>query len=132
MWQNFLQNIFTWLYWRQSQEAWDAFILKEELSAVRRAKRRTPLLTKQDVERIRYARRQEIGMSDIEAPKVEPFEFFVIRTQLNDGFKTSKDASTIPGGEVLAVGNYEPQSGMVEMATWEEVRQFIQKDDSAR
>ena len=36
MWQNFLQNCFTWLYWRQCSEAWDNFILKEEMKAVRR------------------------------------------------------------------------------------------------
>lgn len=126
MWKNFLQNCFTWLYWRQCSEAWDHFILKEEMKAVRRTRAKTPLLTKRDVERIRYARRQEITQGDMEPPRVEPFEFFVIRATVTQQQTEQKKATEqVPGGEIMAVGNYNPETEQVEMATWEEVKGFV-------
>lgn len=128
-WQNFLQNCFTWLYWRQCSEAWDNFILKEEMKTVRRTKKKTPVLTKRDVERIRFARRQEIAQGDMEPPRVEPFEFFVVRAaitsqQTGQGDKTEQ----MPGGEIMAVGNYNPETEQVEMASWEDVKGFVKEE----
>lgn len=128
MWQNFLQNCFTWLYWRQCSEAWDNFILKEEMKAVRRTKKKTPVLTKRDVERIRYARRQEITQGDMEPPRVEPFEFFVVRAAITSQHTGQGDkAVQVPGGEIMAVGNYNPETEQVEMASWEDVKGFVVK-----
>ena len=128
MWQNFLQNCFTWLYWRQCSEAWDNFILKEEMKAVRRTKKKTPVLTKRDVERIRYARRQEIAQGDMEPPRVEPFEFFVVRAAITSQQTGQNDkAAQVPGGEIMAVGNYNPETEQVEMASWEDVKGFVVK-----
>ena len=128
MWQNFLQNCFTWLYWRQCSEAWDNFILKEEMKAVRRTKKKTPVLTKRDVERIRYARRQEIAQGDMEPPRVEPFEFFVVRAAITSQQTGQGDkAAQVPGGKIMAVGNYNPETEQVEMASWEDVKGFVVK-----
>lgn len=124
MWQNFLQNCFTWLYWRQCTEAWDSFILKEEMKAVRRMRKKETILNKRDVERIRYARRQEINMSDMEPPQVEPFEFFIIKSN-SQAHPNAEDRTAVPGGEVLSVGSYNPQTGSVEMALWEDVQKFL-------
>lgn len=129
MWQNFLQNCFTWLYWRQCLEAWDTFILKEEMKAVRRTKKKTPVLTKRDVERIRYARRQEIAQGDMEPPRVEPFEFFVVRAAVVQQQTEQGDkAAQVPGGEIMAVGNYNPETEQVEMASWEDVKGFVKEE----
>ena len=122
MWKNFLQNSFTWLYWRQCSEAWESYIMKEELKAVRQVRKKTAVLTREDVERIRYARRQEIGIGDMEPPKVDAFEFFVVRASL----KAEPAEKSVPGGEVLGVGSYNPETERVEMASWEEVKAFLE------
>lgn len=124
-WQNFMQNCFTWLYWRQCNEAWSQYIKDEELKAVRRVRRKTVTLSKKDVERIREARRKEIGMSDIEPPKVEPFEFFVVKT--NARIDTKEKGKAVPGGEILSVGNYNPTTNRMEIALWEDVRKFYKQ-----
>lgn len=121
-WQNFMRNVFQWLYYRQCQEAWDAFIQREELKAVREATKKYALMTRADIERVKRARRDEMAADDVKAPKVEPFEFFVIREVATEAQQTDK---AVPGGEILAVGNFNPETEALEMATWEEVRKFI-------
>jgi len=120
-WQNFMRNVFQWLYYKQCQEAWDTFLQREELKAVREATKKYALMTRADIERVKRARRGEVTASDVAAPKVEPFEFFVIR----DTSVTAESQSAVPGGEILAVGNFNPETEALEMATWEEVRKFL-------
>lgn len=122
-WQNFMRNVFQWLYYRQCQEAWDAYIQREELKAVREATKKYALMTRADIERVKRARRDEMAADDVKAPKVEPFEFFVIREAATEPQQTRTEA--VPGGEILAVGNFNPETDALEMATWEEVRKFI-------
>lgn len=126
-WKNFIQNVFLWLYWRQCREQWDKFILKEEMTAVHRAQRKYAVLTHADIMRIRHARRDEIAQSDQQPPKVEPFEFFVIRTKTEK--PTDKEKQDKPSGEILAVGNYDYNSDSLEMADWQTVRNFIDRKD---
>lgn len=73
-------------------------------------------LKREDIDRIKRARRSEIALSDMEPPKVEPFEFFIIP----DSIKTTV--------EPMAVGNYDPNTGEMEVATWEEVKSLLQKN----
>ena len=120
-WQNFMRNVFQWLYYKQCQEAWDGFLQREELKAVREATKKYALMTRADIERVKRARREEVAASDVTAPKVEPFEFFVIR----DTGVTTESQPALPGGEILAVGNFNPETEVLEIATWEEVRKFI-------
>lgn len=130
-WQNFMRNVFQWLYYRQCQEAWDAYIQREELKAVREATKKYALMTRADIERVKRARRDEMAADDVKAPKVEPFEFFVIREVATEPQQTRTEAAgsatieAVPGGEILAVGNFNPETDALEMATWEEVRKFI-------
>lgn len=132
-WQNFMQNVHQWVYFRACQLAWAEFMRDEELKAVRKATMTDSHLTRPDIERIKNARREEIAMSDMEAPKIEPFEFYIINatayenenetaTPTKTGNKGANDGAI---GRTLAVGRYDPESGFIDMATWEEVERFL-------
>lgn len=107
-WTNFVNNLFLWRYSKECEQAWADYFLKEELAAVRKYKQRHKgkPVSRADVNRIREARRAEILQSDMEAPKIKGFEFFIVA----------------PPDVLTAVGYYSPESGQMEMATWEEVR----------
>lgn len=127
-WVNFITNVYQWLYYQQAQEAWNAHFLKEELSAVRKAsvgdRSASPLgssknhetvqLSRPDIERIRLAARQQVAESDIEPPKVEPFEMFIVEDTV--------DAKP----RILAVGYFDAESGETELAPWSEVAPLLQ------
>lgn len=143
-WTNFIQNCFTWLYHRQCTEAWKAYILKEELDAVRIATKKHTAMTRADIERVRRARRDEIAQGDIQPPKVEPFEFFVVRAVLQtntsasagpkptekDGrCDTTANKTSVPAGEILAVGHYDPDTEQLEIGAWEDVSLYLKRED---
>jgi hypothetical protein len=107
-WQNFVQNLYLYTYYQQCQRAWQDYMIREELAAVRKAAKGGEL-SRYDVERIRRARREEIVQSDMEAPKVEGFEFFIIT----------------PPTTLIAVGYYDPEKNAMEMAPWEEVAPYL-------
>ena len=132
-----MHNIYNYVHFLQTQQAWEEYMQKEELAAVRDAmKRPAPAssgspagstnaevnsslftlhssLTREDIDRIRLARRQQIAFSDMEPPKVEPFEFFII------------PLSTEAKVEPLAVGYYDPNTGQMDVATWDDVTQLL-------
>lgn len=129
-WVNFVTNVFQWLYYQQAQEAWNAHFLKEELAAVRKASgnqgdrsldssqgNQGPVppipLSRADVERIRLAARQQVAESDIEPPKVEPFEMFIVEDTV--------DAKP----RIIAVGYFDPETGDTEIAPWSEVSGLV-------
>lgn len=125
-WGMFLRNCFYWLYYRQCNEAWSAFFVREELKAVHRARRKYPMLTSRDVMRIRFARRDEIASSDMQPPKVEPFEFFVIR--MASPTPSDKDKQQeVPSGEIMAVGSYDGQFDEFDIAAWSDVKAFLDR-----
>jgi hypothetical protein len=121
-WQNFMQNVHQWIYFRACQLAWAEFMRDEELKAVRKATMTDSHLTRPDIERIKNARREEIAMSDMEPPKIEPFEFYIISASANDNANGNGKGAI---GRTLAVGRYDPESGFIDMATWEEVERFL-------
>lgn len=97
---------------------------KEELAAVRKSLSPGPSpvregskkragLTRDDIERIKQSRRAEIVASDMEPPKVQPFEFFII--------PNSTEAKVEP----IAIGYYDPSTGEMEVATWEDVKAYL-------
>ena len=146
-WVNSIHTIYQYTYLRQSQQAWDEYMQREELAAVREAMSNGqsstvngPLgpmgrlrsgaeqesstvngqssmvngqLSRSDIDRIRLARRQQIAFSDMEPPKVEPFEFFII------------PLSTEAKVEPLAVGYYDPNTGEMDVATWDDVKTLL-------
>ena len=118
-WVNFITNVYQWLYYQQAQEAWNAHFLKEELAAVRKASvgesHQTVQLSRADVDRIRLAARQQVAESDIEPPKVEPFEMFIVEDTV--------DAKP----RIIAVGYFNPETNDMELAPWSEVEPLLQK-----
>ena len=115
VWINSIHAIYQYTYLRQSQQAWEEYIQKEELAAVREALSKNPKLQRDDIDRIKWSRRQEIALSDMEPPKVEPFEFFIIPD------------STEAAVEPIAVGSYDPNTGQMEVAVWNEVKILLEK-----
>ena len=124
-WVQSVHNIYNYVHFLQTQQAWDEYMQKEELKAVRdamqAAKEHQPSaishqpssISRSDIDRIRLARRQQIAFSDMEPPKVEPFEFFII------------PLSTEAKVEPLAVGYYDPNTAQMDVATWDDVAQLL-------
>lgn len=122
-WVQSVHNIYNYVHFLQTQQAWDEYMQKEELAAVRDAMQgANPLpsgrsgggsLSRSDIDRIRIARRQQIAFSDMEPPKIEPFEFFII------------PLSTEAKVEPIAVGYYDPNTGQMDVATWDDVAQLL-------
>ena len=112
-WINSIHAIYQYTYLRQSQQAWEDYLQQEELEAVRDAMKGGGSLSRTDIDRIRLARRQQIALSDMEPPKVEPFEFFII------------PLSTEAKVEPLAVCYYDPNTGEMDVATWDDVAQLL-------
>ena len=122
-WVQSVHNIYNYVHFLQTQQAWDEYMQREELAAVRDAMSHPSLaqggdgggsFSREDIDRIRLARRQQIAFSDMEPPKVEPFEFFII------------PLSTEAKVEPLAVGYYDPSTGEMDVATWDEVQSLMQ------
>ena len=117
-WLRGVHNIYEYVHWRQTQQAFDEYLQQEELKAVRQAMQSAPGgsaagITRDDIDRIKRTRRQEIAFTDMPVVKAEPFEFFII--------PDSTEAKVEP----LAVGYYDPDSGQMDVATWEEVRELV-------
>lgn len=124
-WVQAVHNIYNYVHFLQTQQAWDEYMQKEELAAVRdamqAAKEHQPSalspqpssISRSDIDRIRLARRQQIAFSDMEPPKVEPFEFFII------------PLSTEAKVEPLAVGYYDPNTAQMDVAAWSDVKALL-------
>ena len=130
-WVRSVSNIYQYVHWVQTQHAWEEFMRKEEMDAVRKAIAAVPSnrvhsgspagnLSRDDIERIKYARRQEIAFSDMEPPKAEPFEFFIIPTSTNAKV------------EPIAIGHYDPNTEEMDVATWDDVKQLLQTAQEAK
>jgi len=118
----FTQNVYLWLTYQESQRLWNDHFLKEELAAVRRASvgdnHETVQLSRADIERIRLAARQQVAESDIEPPKIEPFEFFIVQD------------TTDAAAKLIAVGWFDPEKNDMELAPWSEVQPLITPSSS--
>lgn len=126
-WTAFMENAFYWLYYHQCQEVCERFFQKEEAEAVNRARRKYAMLTHADIMRIRHARREEIKRDDIEMPKVEPFEFYVIREQSE---KPSDDTKQeVPAGKIILVGSYDYDSESLKMVDWDHVKAMMDEQN---
>ena len=138
-WVNFIQNLYLHAYWQEIQQVTEETMLKAELAAVRKASRagnqgdrsldvpngnQEPVppippipLSRADVERIRLAARQQVAESDIEPPKVEPFEMFIVEDTV--------DAKP----KIIAVGYFDPETNAQELAPWSEVAPLLKKTE---
>ena len=143
-WQHFIQNVFQWQYSKECDRAWTDYFQKEELAAVRNymaknhAGKQHGTLSRNDIDRIRAARRNEIAQSDMEPPKVEGFEFFIIappelsHTDNTDSTEKpsaiSHQPSSQPVGQLVSVGHYDPTTEKMEMALWRDVEHMIKEN----
>lgn len=126
-WTAFIHNIHEWLYYRLCQQVWEDYFRKEELAAVRKAmqatnehqpsaiRHQTSSISPADIDRIRRTRRAEIAESDIEPPKVEPFEFFIV------------PASAEAAPEPIGVGYFEPETDKIDIAPWADVKPLLKQ-----
>ena len=138
-WQNFIQNLYLYTYYMESQRAWNTYMLNEELAAVRHATTTaagTLKLSREDIERIRSHRRAEIAASDMQPPKVVGFEFFIVSAAAVTTASPSsvKSGATPPPvissgvekSRLLAVGYFDPETDTIEMAPWDEIKIHIE------
>ena len=116
-WVNSVHAIYQYTYWRKAQQSLEEYMQKEELAAVRKALAKNSKLQRMDIDRIKWSRRQEIALSDMQPPKVHPFEFFII--------PNSTEAVVDP----LAVGLYDPNTEKMEVATWDEVKALLKQNE---
>ena len=121
-WIAFVQNVYLWLTYQECQRLWSEHFLREELSAVRKASvgdnHETVQLSRADVERIRLAARQQVAESDIEPPKVEPFEMFIVEDTV--------DAKP----KIIAVGYFDPETNAQELAPWSEIEPLLKRQSN--
>ena len=116
-WVNSVHAIYQYTHWRKAQQSWEEYMQTEELAAVRKALAKNSKLQRMDIDRIKWSRRQEIALSDMQPPKVHPFEFFIIPN------------STEAVVEPLAVGLYDPNTEKMEVATWDEVKALLKQNE---
>lgn len=119
-WTAFIHNTYQWLYYLESQTAVEDYFHQEELKAVREQLNQHPDLSRSDIDRIRRARRAEIIQSDVPTPKVEPFEFFIVRAD------EPSTAAAQASGRLIAVGHYDPDTQHMEIAPWEDIQPLLQ------
>ena len=118
-WTAFIHNTYQWLYYLESQTAVEDYFHQQELKAVREQLNQHPDLSRSDIDRIRRARRAEIMQSDVPTPKVEPFEFFIVRAD------EPSTAAAQASGRLIAVGHYDPDTQHMEIAPWEDIAQLL-------
>ena len=110
--QAFVQRLYLWTYQREAMRVCQDTMLREELAAVRRAGKS---LSREDIDRIRRARREQLLLEDMPEVKVEPFEFYIVGDSVE------------ARAPLLAVGWFNPDTDGIEMATWEEVEPFLKQ-----
>lgn len=137
-WKNFLQNVGYWQMYNSQQEAWDCYMHNEELKAVRKAKKTYAVLTKADIERIRRNRRNEITSEEIPVPEIKPFELFIIGDSYEGSIsaitKEKTDRAKKSGNAdncIIAVGEFNPMTGHVDMALWKDVQNALKDMNNA-
>ena len=127
-WVNAVREIYRYVHFRLTQKAWDDYMHREEVKAVRNALNKGGNLNRDDIERIKSARRMEIAQTDMKPPKVEAFEFFVVGTE--EGRTDSTDSTEkVSGGVIRLVGHYDPQTEHMDLASWEEVSLFLNQNE---
>jgi hypothetical protein len=120
-WTAFIHNTYQWLYYLESQTAVEDYCHQQELKAVREQLNQHPDLSRADIDRIRRHRRAEIMQSDVPTPKVEPFEFFIVRAE------EPSTAAAQASGRLIAVGHYDPDTQHMEIAPWEDIKDLLQQ-----
>ena len=115
----FLNQVAIWQNSILFQEAYEAYFLKAETSAVRKAQRKYANLTKADIMRIRQEARENMPMLPIEQLEyIKEFDIFVVRANA-----PSAQEATEESGQLLALGHFDGEK--VEMAMYEDIKYIL-------
>ena len=115
----FLNQVAIWQNNVLIQEAYEAYFLKAETEAVRKAQRKYAALTKADIMRIRHNARENMPfISPEQLDCIKEFDIFVVRA----GAPSAQDA-TEASGQLLALGHFDGEK--VEMAMYDEVKHIL-------
>ena len=124
-WTNFLTNVFLWQSFKRQQEALEKMLMQRESKAIREAKTKAVTLTKEETERIRRHVRDELTEQDVKDTKIEPYEVFIISDSTPARRNADDHTEAEARGQIVAVGQYDPETQKVEMALWEDVKNAI-------
>lgn len=120
---DFLMKVAVWQNSRIFDEAYEAYRLKVETEAVRKAQSQFVMLSNADICRIRQQARE--NMEPIPPEKLDcihEFDIFIIRSNA-----PSAKHATEENGQLLAVGHYDGKK--VEMAMYEDIKYNLQHGD---
>ena len=121
-WTAFIHNTYQWLYYQLCQSQMEDFFHQEEIKAVREQLNNGAKLSREDIDRVRRNRRAEIIQSDVPVPKVEGFEFFIVRADAPTTAPSEQAA-----GRLIAVGHYDPSNDDIDIASWDDVAPLLQQ-----
>lgn len=115
----FLNQVAMWQNNNIAQEAYEAHRLKVETEAVRKAQAQFPMLTKEDLQRIRQNAREQMPIISLEQLKfIKEFDIFVVRADA-----PSIQDATKEDGHLLALGHFDGEK--VDMAMYEDIKYIL-------
>lgn len=118
----FLNQAVVWQNIQLINEGYDAYCLKVETEAVRKAQKQFAMLTKADLARIRQQARSDMQPLPLEKlDYIKEFDIFVVRASA-----PSAQEATEESGQLLALGHYDGEK--VEMAMYDDIKLNLQSD----
>lgn len=123
-WQNFLLNASDYVNFTIAQTQAEQDRINAEMKAVRAAKRKHPLITKAEIERVRIEARTAIEPREKIKGQFEEFEFFIIRSNSypSDVNSDTAAAEHEAAGHIISVGHINTNTGTLEMALWDDIK----------
>ena len=137
-WRNFLNNVFLYHMYNLQNKQWQDYVLDEQAKAVRQRRSEVTILTKAETERIRRTVRDNIPADAVPLLPIKPFEFFILaETVAPAAAAPSSPADTvsagsasgeipaIPRAEITWVGEYDPDTAVLDMAEWSTIKHLL-------
>jgi len=94
-WTGFLNIVRPWFEYKVREELRNRYFKDVEAKAVRNARKKYAVLTKEEIREIRDNARSSVNVDDISAPEIGSFEFFI-----------ASGTVITPKSEVIVVGTY--------------------------
>ena len=137
-WRNFLNTVFLYHMSNLQNKQWQDYVLDEQAKAVRQRRSEVTILTKAETERIRRTVRDNIPADAVPLLPIKPFEFFILaETVAPAAAAPSSPADTvsagsasgeipaIPRAEITWVGEYDPDTAVLDMAEWSTIKHLL-------
>ena len=116
-WRNFLNNVYLYHVFCLQQQQWDQYVLDLQRKAVAERVASGIKVKPGELDRIRRAVRDGINKDGVSLPPIEAFDFYII----------ADNASGDAQAEITFVGEYNPETRLFDMASWEEVKAAVQE-----